>query len=367
MILVDFSSTVHRMVHWSISQIKPKKINGKYRTEDFIHFAVSCMFVEMLSLKQEHGQRFGDVVLCLDKSNGGYWRSDVYPLYKYRRKGNREESEVNFHEVFEHVGLLIDQLKQNVPFKVVEVDRAEADDIILVLADMFHQCEEVLIYSPDKDMIQAQRDNDRVHQYSPKTKRWIYPENKHDHMNQWIIEHVCLGDFADDVPKIVDHTEFSDNFVDYLKEQGYNIKTPTEFNDCDVPSTEKRALVENFDMFKTNRKGESTGVKDIYRDIKFGPATLTKAIEKHGSLDAWLDSHPLYRKHYERNFKLVMLEGVPDYIRDQIVIAFKEAKADYNNIALEQYLDDNNMSQVKLELPNVFKINRELTADDFGW
>lgn len=367
MILVDFSSIIHRMIHTSVANAKPNKKDGKFITSEFIGLTKYYILQDLFSIKQEHGPNFGDIVIALDKSSSGYWRKDLYPGYKASRKKGREESEIDYSEVFDEIEGLIDQIKNNLPWKVIEVPKAEADDIMLVLAREYNKFEKILIHSPDKDMIQAQRDNDTVFQYSALTKKWIVPENKHDHMDHWIMEHVCLGDASDEVPKVVDHTEFSKVFLDYLTNAGYNIKDPVEFKEANISKDEKVKLIVDFDVYKLNRKKESTGVKDIYKDIRFGPQTLQKEIEKFGSLDNWLDSHPLYRPNYERNFKLVMEEGIPTDIWNEIIVRYKEAICSYNDKAFEQYLVDNELKSILMELPNHFKITRELTAEDFGW
>jgi 5'-3' exonuclease len=367
MILVDFSSIIHRMIHTSVSHSKPAKVNGKYVTSDFIGLTKYYILQELFGIKQEFGPNFGDVIICLDKSAGGYWRKDFYPDYKAQRKKGREESDIDFGEVFKEVDLLTEQLKLNLPWKVIEVPKAEADDIMLILAKEYCEFEKVLIHSPDKDMIQAQRETENVYQYSALTKKWLVPENKYDNMEHWIMEHVCLGDASDNVPKVVDHTEFSKSFLDYIKAEGYNISSPMEFKTANIPNDEKARLITEFDVYKLNRKKESTGIKDIYKDMRFGASNLKKKIAEFGSLDSWLDSHPLYRKNYDRNFTLVMTEGIPSDIWNKIIVSFKEASTDYNNSEFEEYLSKNELKSILMELPNHFKLNRELTADDFGW
>lgn len=367
MILIDFSSIVHRMIHTSIANIKPSKKDGRFITSEFVGLTKYYILQDLFSIKQEHGPKFGEMVICLDKSSDGYWRKDFYPGYKASRKKGREESEIDYGEVFQEIDGLIKQIKENLPWKVIEVPKAEADDIMLVLAREFNKYEKILIHSPDKDMIQAQRDNENVFQYSALTKKWIVAENKHDHIDHWIMEHVCLGDSSDDVPKVVDHTEFSKPFLDYLNECGYNIKDPMEFKEASISKEEKTKLLVDFDVYKLNRKKESTGVKDIYRDMKFGPAALQKEVQRYGSLDKWLDSHPLYRQHYDRNFTLVMEEGIPSNIWNEIIVRFKEVPTTYNDKAFEQYLIENGLKSILMELPNHFKIQRDLTAEDFGW
>lgn len=367
MILVDISSIFHRMIFSSVKLANPPKENEQFVTSEFVNLTKHMILDELINIEREHKLKYGEMVICLDSSKNGYWRKDVHVGYKSKRKAAREKSEINFGEVFEHINDLTDQLIQNIPWKVVALDRAEADDIILVLSREFNEFENILIHSPDKDMLQAQRDTTSVYQYSSLTRKWLVPETKNDNMDDWILEHVCLGDVADEVPKVVDHTEFSVNFLKYLSDTGIQETTPFGFRNSDVSDNIKVSLIQNYDIFKTDRKGVSTGEKDIYKKIPFGPAALKKALTKYGSLDNWLDSHPLYRKHYDRNFTLVMEEGIPKNIWDNILVQFSTAKTDYNNTEFVQYLGENHLRALALELPNVFKLNRDLTAADFGW
>lgn len=369
MILMDFSSTVHRMIHRSVAQATPGlDSNNKFITSEFIALTKYHILQDIFEIIQKNGRDFGDLIICLDNAIGGYWRKDVYSGYKSNRRKSRNESNINFSEVFKEIDGLILQIKENLPWKVLSIPRAEADDAMLILAKEYNSSEKILIFSPDKDMIQAQRDSDNVFQYSALTQKWLAPETKHDHMDHWIQEHVCLGDASDEVPKVVDNTEFSTNFLKYLRSNNLNIKNPMEFKAIPILALEeKRFLISSYDVYKTNRKGESTGVKDIYKDMRFGPAALKKKIKEHGSLDAWLDSHELYRTNYERNFTLIMVEGIPEYISAGILKTFSEAKSEYNILAFEEYLINNNLKSILLELPNYIKIGRDLTADDFGW
>jgi hypothetical protein len=62
-----------------------------------------------------------------------------------------------------------------------------------------------------------------------------------------------------------------------------------------------------------------------------------------------------------------MEEGIPKNIWSAIVENFNSAETVYNREEFEQYLNENGLRSILMELPNVFKVNRELTAADFGW
>lgn len=361
MILVDFSSTMHRMIY-SASKDCELQEDGKYNTEDFIYLTKYLIIQEMYNIHREHKNKFGELVLCMDNAQGGYWRKDYYSSYKLKRSQGKDDSPYKWGEIFKYINDMIDMMREYLPWKIVSVPRAEADDIMLVLARHYNKFEKILIFSPDKDMIQAQRNTDNVFQYSALTKKWIVPENKHNDMDDWLLEHVCLGDASDEVPRIIDETIFSDNFKNYLKENNIEIETPMEFQTLNDEI--KSDLLEKYNIYKVNKKGEPTEL-DIYLKERLGLSTLKKKIDKIGSLDSFLDSHPLYRKHYNRNYILVMEEGIPPEIWNECLIQYKDAKNDLIINEFEEFLDKHNLSSLKLTI--TFEITRELKMEDFGW
>ncbi len=353
---------MHRMICAASKDCELQE-DGKYITEDYIYFAKHLIFQELHSIYQEHKNKFGNLVLCIDNSEGNYWRKDIFPRYKESRKNTRESSPYKWNEIFVYINNMLETIKLYLPWKVVSVPRAEADDVILVLSRHFQKFENVLIFSPDKDMIQAQKNSNNVFQYSALTKKWIVPENKNEDMDDWLLEHVCLGDTSDGVPRIIDETIFSENFKKYLKDNNIDVDNPIDFKEK-LDLNVKKELLNNFNIFKTNKKGEPTEL-DIYHKERFGMTNLKKKIKEFGSLDKYLDSHPLYRQNYNRNYTLVMEEGIPTDIWNDIILTYKEANEDLNINKFEEFLDNNNLSSLKMTLQ--FEYNRELTIEDFGW
>lgn len=371
MILIDYSSVMHRKIFTSITNMNPTKEDGKYITSEFIGLTKYQILKELFDISRDFESKYGDMVICLDnKSPEGYWRRDFYKPYKSGRSKNREESDINFKEVFAELNDLTNIIITALPWKSVEAHRAEADDVILTLADeaikgnIPLKKNKVLIHSPDKDFIQAQFGNDIVTQYSALTNKFVVPETKSSDMDGWLLEHICLGDVADEVPKIVDHTEFSDNFIAYLQKNDIEQLTPKEFKEL-VPRELKIKLLSEYDVHCYNRAGEQQE-KDVYKKIRFGASTLEKAIKKHGSLDNFLDSKPLYREHYERNRILVLTEGIPDYIKKDVIKKYAESSDTYNHSEFEKYLRENNLSSMLMELPQSFNTKRgEISEEDF--
>jgi hypothetical protein len=90
------------------------------------------------------------------------------------------------------------ELKEYFPYKVIDIESAEADDIIATLVDKYYEDQHILILSGDKDFIQL-HNYYNVEQYDPVRKKWI----KHDNPKRYLIEHILKGDSGDGVPNVL--------------------------------------------------------------------------------------------------------------------------------------------------------------------
>jgi len=148
------------------------------------------------SYAKQFKSKYGDIVVACDSKK--YWRRDIFPFYKAHRKSDREKSECDWHLIFQTLNKIRDELKENFPYKVIEVDGAEADDVIGVLTARMAAHEEILILSSDKDFVQLQKYSGVV-QYSPILKRFVKTE---DPLN-YIKEHIIRGDRGDGIPNFL--------------------------------------------------------------------------------------------------------------------------------------------------------------------
>ena len=153
--------------------------------------------------KKRFGDKYGEIVICCDDKN--YWRKDIFPYYKAHRKGDREKSPYDWNMIFECLNKIRDELKETFPYRVIRVERAEADDIIGtlchdhgVLGFMPGYAERILILSGDKDFSQLQK-YANVEQYSPMTKKWIRVNNP----ERYLREHIMRGDRGDGIPNFL--------------------------------------------------------------------------------------------------------------------------------------------------------------------
>jgi hypothetical protein len=136
------------------------------------------------------------VVIACDNRN--YWRKTVFPYYKANRKKDRNSSGLDWISIFECINTIRQELKDHSPYKVIDVDGAEADDVIAVLCMRYSSAAKIMILSSDKDFAQLQA-YENVDQYSPILKKHIKEEFPSAHLKQLIIR----GDKGDGIPNIL--------------------------------------------------------------------------------------------------------------------------------------------------------------------
>jgi 5'-3' exonuclease len=157
------------------------------------HMILNTIRTYVKKYKENYGP---EVVIACD--NKKYWRRDIFPHYKAGRKKARESSGHDWASIFDCLGKIKQELKDHSPYKVVDVDTCEADDIIAVLAMKYSATQKIMILSSDKDFAQLQK-FPNVEQYSPILKKVIKEPLPALQLKQLIIR----GDKGDGIPNIL--------------------------------------------------------------------------------------------------------------------------------------------------------------------
>ena len=223
---------------------------------------------------QKFNEEFGDMVICCDASNN--WRKEIFQYYKASRKTTRDKSDFDWSELFRILHLIREELEMNFPYKVLYIDRAEADDIIGALVKynsenkklngVFDEAEPMLILSSDKDFQQLQK-YENVKQYSPLKKSYVVNKKP----ESFLKEHIMRGDTSDGIP----------NFL----------------SDDDTFVTEKR------------QKPLSTKKLSVWTELE---------------PDIFCEKEML--RNFRRNEMLIDLEKMPDWLFDNIITAYETVK-----------------------------------------
>ena len=152
------------------------------------------------SLKVKFGAEYGELVICADDRK--YWRREYFPPYKGNRKADREKSSIDWHALFDMLNVIKQEIKDTFPYRVVQVEGAEADDVIgsicMKYGQLLNSNEKILILSGDKDFVQLQVYGN-VTQYDPVRKKSLAAADPSK-----FLEHLILsGDRGDGVPNVL--------------------------------------------------------------------------------------------------------------------------------------------------------------------
>ena len=185
MILIDLSQILVASTMMSM---------GKDQSEVDINMVRHMVLNSLRMYRTKYHKEYGELILCCDGRHS--WRRDHFPQYKASRKTNRDADSRNWTQIFGCLDIIKSELREFFPYKYIEVEEAEADDIIGFLAKT--KGERIMIISGDKDFIQLQV-KENVKQYSPITKKLIIDKDP----AKYLKEHILRGDSSDGVPNFL--------------------------------------------------------------------------------------------------------------------------------------------------------------------
>lgn len=255
MVLIDLNQV---LLAGLMAQIANQK--GKLDENLIRHMILNILRTHVRNFKKE----YGEIILCCD--NRKYWRKDYFPFYKAGRKKSREKSNLDWHLIFDMLAKFKVELRENFPYKVIDVEGAEADDIIGTLVPRHAPHENILILSSDGDFLQLQNYGKNVKQYNPSLKKYVVSENPVMDLKEKIIR----GDKGDGIP---------------------NIFSPS---DCFVRDLRQKPITKN---------------------------TLEKLLR-----ESHLDQEETVKANYIRNATLIDLTFIPSEIKERIINTYEETK-----------------------------------------
>ena len=245
------------------------------------------------SLKIKFGKEFGELVIACDDRK--YWRREYFPPYKGNRKADREKSSIDWPALFDTLNTIKQELKDNFPYRVIQVEGAEADDVIgtisMEFGSVLNNNNKILILSGDKDFIQLQRFGN-VTQYDPVRKKDIISNNP-----ELFLKHLVLtGDRGDGVPNVLSP---DNSIIEGLRQKPLRETKINELLNADFASLPEE-IVRNW-----NRNS-------MLIDLRCTPSVLRTAImqEYHSQADKPRDK--MFNYFIQHKMKLLM-ESIGDF------------------------------------------------------
>ena len=249
MILVDLSQIMMASTMMSME---------KGQTEADLDFVRHSVLNSLRMYRTKHTREYGELVICCDDKHS--WRKDYFPLYKAGRKTTRDSSPLNWSQIFQSFDTIKTELRKYFPYKFIQVEGAEADDIIgfLTMHESRSRNEKVMIISSDKDFIQLH--SKTIKQWSPVTKKLVNGQEP----NQYLFEHILRGDKSDGIPNVLSN---DDSIVNGVRQK---------------PITKK--YIEGFVLHNAKINGRTDSeIRNFHRnqkliDLKETPKDLTDKI-----------------------------------------------------------------------------------------
>jgi 5'-3' exonuclease len=294
MILIDYSQTAISNLMQEVGHRTDIDINVPLLRHMIIN--------SIRGYKQKFGEKFGTPVITCD--NMRYWRKEYFPYYKAGRKKARDESGLDWKAIFEALNQIKSEIDQYLPYKVLDVDGAEADDVIATLCEwsqtnymdsgtLFDEPKPVLIVSGDHDFIQLQKYSN-IHQYSPIQKKFIKPDVSPE---KYIFEHIMRGDKGDGIPNVLSDDD------------------------------------------------------SIVNNVRQKPI-LSKKIDVWFKEPSEMPQDETFKRNYERNKNLISLDKIPEDIKTRIINSFVDSP-DKDRTKLFDFFVKNRMKNM-LELIEEF-------------
>ena len=286
MILVDYSQV-------ALSAILTFQRELKGNEEEVKNLIRHVVLSTLKSYKKKYGGEYGELVLACDGRR--YWRRDAFEYYKASRKKTREASDLDWGLIFDTLSEMREDIKENFPYKVIHVERAEGDDVIATLVQYLQDNEliqqgiveepqKVIILSSDKDFRQLQL-YENVRQWSPMQKKYL--NASHKEIAEYKIEHIVKGDAGDGVPNLL-----SDD--DIFLQEGVRQR----------PVSKKR-LLEFFEKGKDACRNESE------------------------------------RRNWNRNEMLVSFDSIPQDVKQEIMDVYLNTEVNNDKMKIMNYLMEN--------------------------
>lgn len=299
MIIIDFSQVV-------ISSIMAD-LQGRTDVQLNVPLVRHMIINAIRGYKVKFGKDYGELVIACDSRN--YWRKKVFPNYKAGRKKTRASSGYDWDSIYEALNQVKQELEEFFPYPVVEVDGAEADDVLasLVFWSQTHDLvsggltnpypRPILLLSGDHDFVQLQKFQN-VKQYNPIQKKFL---NAMEDPQKILVEHILRGDKGDGVPTFLNA---DDDLID-----GVRAKAISEVN--------------------LARWKELT----------------TEEIAVDGEL---LKKYPktFLERTLKRNRELVDLDAIPQEIQDEIVQNYLSQRGVRDRSRLMEYFAKNGMNKM---------------------
>lgn len=260
MIIVDLSQIIIAVAFQNLKEEPDKDV------------ITSMVFKTLLSYKKRFGNKYGKIILAIDKIGIKSWRKIKYPFYKVRRKNKLqdEKTRATWEFIFECSSEIVSVCEEKMTWQTIGFDGAEADDVIAVLCELHGDVEPCLIISTDGDFLQLQKFK-YVKQYSTLKKEFLTTDDPMQSVHVKILK----GDVGDDIPNIL-----SDNQCFITKKRQTSVTSAIinewKIDPGNIIDKYKKRYIENRELidFQYIPNEIREGILDVYSKTNGNPVSV---------------------------------------------------------------------------------------------
>jgi hypothetical protein len=256
-LVVDFSHLAWRMIFASAINAKKESFSKEEIYAFWRHLVMNGIF--SLIEKDDYDR----VIIAYDGKH--YWRKNLFPEYKAHRKDARDKNKlIDFDEFFVVLNEFIEEFKKSFTNLVhLQVDSAEADDVIAVFVKSNHEKNKITVVTGDSDFKQLLRYSN-VTLYDPMKKKNAVTSDYRKELQLKIIS----GDKSDNIPAVTGKKSMVVNKACKVYNMGVE-KFAEEIDDEEVmkrfelntklinfdfiPIEESQKIIENYDVYETKK------------------------------------------------------------------------------------------------------------------
>jgi hypothetical protein len=274
--LVDFNNIALMALHNTKVELAPTGFNVSFWHYLMFDRLQNMVVKALLECRPTSGM---EVILACDVQQDN-WRKEIYPLYKADR---HRDPNIPWDQVWEEYHNFLDMLQEFLPFHVLKLPGAEADDIIAVLAK--HHDGQVVVCSTDSDYLQLLK-HKNVKVYNPVKEEFItFPGV------------LRIGGTKTQCDSVEEFLQLSIMTGQGGKDNVFNIKT-----------------AEDLDWTNKRKPG-------------FGVVAARKALEAKEGTAQYLTKLGL-DANYERNRTLIDFDCIPEEVSNKVLALYKKQVKD---------------------------------------
>jgi len=190
----------------------------------------SYFLMTILNIRKKFLYKYGNSTILAFDSKTGYWRNEVFPHYKIKRKETKKAAPFDFKFAMACIDNIYNEMLIETHFHVIRVHMAEGDDVIGCIVKHFYPIDEsptpfgpiydgkgVLIISSDSDYVQL-HNRKNVDQYSTIHGKFVTSHNP----EKFLFEKIIRGDTGDSIPSCLSE---ADHFVNPVSGRQKPIKS----------------------------------------------------------------------------------------------------------------------------------------------